>query len=243
VRWLVSAAPSRCPGRERIDYDPSMSGCCDGCEVDTRALATRQRRTLLIVLSINALTFLMMVGASLVSGSSALLSGTLDNLGDAVTYGLSFLVVDASLAAKGRVAFFKGLMILGAAIAVALQIGWRAFHPNVPIVETMGAAAVLNLAANAACLWLLAPYRAGDINMASAWECSRNDVFEGVGVIFTTAAVWAFGSGWPDVIVAAALLALFLRSAMRVLSGARRAMRAATSHTVPRIASPAPGHR
>ncbi len=220
-----------------------MSGCCDGCEVDTRALAKRQRGTLLVVLTINAITFLMMVGASVVSESSALLSGTLDNLGDAVTYGLSFVVVGASVAAKGRVAFIKGLMILGAAIAVALQIGWRAFHPNVPIVETMGAAAVLNLAANAACLWLLTPYRAGDINMASAWECSRNDVFEGVGVILATAAVWALGSGWPDVIVAAALLALFLRSATRVLAGARRAMRMAASHAVPRIASPAPGHR
>jgi Co/Zn/Cd efflux system component len=220
-----------------------MSGCCDGCEVDTRALAKRQRRTLLIVLAINAVTFLMMVGASLLSGSSALLSGTLDNLGDAVTYGLSFMVVGASAAAKGRVAFIKGLLILGAAVAVAAQIGWRALHPGVPIVETMGAAAGINLAANAACLWLLTPYRSGDVNMASAWECSRNDVFEGVGVILTTVAVWALGSGWPDVIVAFVLLAIFLRSAVRVLGNARRAMRTAGLHPVPRIASPARGHR
>jgi Co/Zn/Cd efflux system component len=220
-----------------------MGGCCDGCEVDTRALAKRQRRTLLIVLAINAVTFLMMVGASLLSGSSALLSGTLDNLGDAVTYGLSFMVVGASAAAKGRVAFIKGLLILGAAVAVAAQIGWRAVHPGVPIVETMGAAAAINLAANAACLWLLTPYRSGDVNMASAWECSRNDVFEGVGVILTTVAVWALGSGWPDVIVAVVLLAIFLRSAVRVLGNARRAMRAAGLHPVPRIASPAAGRR
>jgi Co/Zn/Cd efflux system component len=220
-----------------------MGGCCDGCEVDTRALAKRQRRTLLIVLAINAVTFLMMVGASLLSGSSALLSGTLDNLGDAVTYGLSFMVVGASVAAKGRVAFIKGLLILGAAVAVAAQIGWRAVHPGVPIVETMGAAAAINLAANAVCLWLLTPYRSGDVNMASAWECSRNDVFEGVGVILTTVAVWALGSGWPDVIVAVVLLAIFLRSAVRVLGNARRAMRTAGSHPAPRIASPAPGHR
>jgi Co/Zn/Cd efflux system component len=220
-----------------------MSGCCDGCDVDTSALAKRQRRTLLGVLGINVVTFLMMVGASLLSGSSALLSGTLDNLGDSVTYGLSFLVVGASVAAKARVAFIKGLMILGAAVAVALQIGWRAFHPDVPIVETMGVAAVLNLAANSVCLWLLTPYRFGDVNMASAWECSRNDVLEGAGVIVTTVAVWALNSGWPDVIVAAVLLAIFLRSATRVLGNARRAMRTAASHPAPRIASPAPGHR
>ena len=71
-----------------------MSDCCN-CEVDTRALAARQRRVLIAVLVINVATFVMMVGASWLSGSSALLSGTLDNLGDAITYGLSFAVVGA----------------------------------------------------------------------------------------------------------------------------------------------------
>jgi Co/Zn/Cd efflux system component len=207
-----------------------MSDCCD-CGVDTSALAARQRRTLLIVLAVNAVTFAMMVVGSLLSGSSALLSGTLDNFGDAVTYALSFAVVGASAAAKARVAFFKGIMILGTAAAVAFQIAWRALHPDVPIVETMGIASMLNLAANAACLWLLAPYRRGDVNMASAWECSRNDVSEGAAVIVATVAVWVFGSGWPDLVVAVALLALFLRSALRVLGNARRALYEAAPQT------------
>ena len=200
-----------------------MSDCC-GCEVDTRALATRQRRVLLIVLGINVGTFVMMVAASVLSGSSALLSGTLDNFGDAVTYSLSFAVVGASAVAKARVAFFKGLMILAAAVAVALQIGWRITHPEIPIVETMGVAAVLNLLANTACLFLLTPYRMGDLNMSSAWECSRNDVVEGTAVILTAVAVWLLGSGWPDVLVAIVLLALFLRSAIRVLGMSHRAL-------------------
>jgi len=204
----------------------AVSECC-GCEVDTRALAKRQRRVLLVVLAINAVTFLTMVAASFLSGSSALLSGTLDNLGDAVTYGLSFAVVGASAAAKARVALFKGAMILCAALGVGAQIAWRVLHPAVPIVATMGGAALVNLAANAACLWLLTPYRARDVNMSSAWECSRNDVFEGVAVILTTAAVWLLGSGWPDVVVAVALLAVFLRSSVRVLGSASRALRAA----------------
>ena len=206
-----------------------MSDCCDGCDVDTRALAAGQRRTLLIVLAINAATFLMMVVGSVLSGSSALLSGTLDNLGDAVTYALSFAVVGASAVAKARVAFLKGLLILGAAAAVALQIAWRTFNPDVPVAETMGAAALLNLAANAVCLWLLTPHRSGDVNMESAWECSRNDVLEGSAVIVAAVAVWALGSGWPDVVVAAALLALFLRSAVRVLRSAYAALRAASA--------------
>lgn len=200
-----------------------MSDCC-GCEVDTRALASRQRRVLLIVLGINVATFALMVGASILSGSSALLSGTLDNFGDAITYGLSFAVVGASVTAKARVAFFKGLLILGAALAVALQIAWRVANPEMPIVETMGVAAVLNLIANAVCLRLLTPYRTGDVNMSSAWECSRNDVIEGTAVILTAGAVWLLESAWPDIVVAVVLLAMFLRSAISVLGSARRAM-------------------
>jgi Co/Zn/Cd efflux system component len=169
----------------------------------------------------------MMIAAAMLSGSSSLLSGALDNFGDAVTYALSFAVVGATNIAKARVGLFKGFMILGAAVAVAFQIGWRVSHPGMPVVEAMGLAALLNLGANLVCLRLLMPYRDGDVNMSSAWECSRNDVIEGIAVIVTTIAVWAFGSGWPDVAVATVLLILFLRSAFRVLGTAWRQLYAA----------------
>lgn len=205
-----------------------MSGCCS-CEVDTRALAARQRRVLVAVLAVNIVTFVMMVVASFLSGSSALFSGALDNFGDAVTYALSFAVVGASARAKARVALLKGMMILAAAAAVAIQIVWRLTHLEVPVVETMGIASVLNLAANGVCLYLLNPFKTGDVNMSSAWECSRNDVIEGSAVIMTTIAVALLGSAWPDIIVAIALLALFLRSAIRVLGSARRGLFADSS--------------
>ncbi len=201
-----------------------MADCCD-CEIDTRALATRERRVLLIVTAINVATFAMMVAAASFSGSSVLLSGALDNFGDAVTYALSFLVVGATATAKARVALFKGVMILAAAVAVMIQIGWRVANPGVPIFEAIGVAGILNLGANSICLWLLMPYKTGDINMSSAWECSRNDVLEGLAVIVTAAAVWALDSGWPDLVVAAVLLALFLHSASRVVGNAVRALR------------------
>jgi Co/Zn/Cd efflux system component len=40
-------------------------------------------------------------------------------------------------------------------------------------------------------------------------------------VFVAAAGVWATGSQWPDIVVAALLAGLFLRSAMRVLSSAR----------------------
>ena len=197
-----------------------MSDCCCGSGVDTAALERKQRRALLAVLAINTLTFAMMVWAAVASGSSALFSGALDNLGDALTYALSFAVVGASVSAKAKVALFKGALILCAAIAVGAQILWRLFNPEVPLFGTMGIAAVLNLAANGACLALLTPYRHQDVNMASVWECSRNDVMEGLAVIAAAAMVWLFAAGWPDLLIATALLLLFLRSAWRVFTRA-----------------------
>ena len=193
--------------------------------MDVRALEAGQRRVLLIVLAINIATFAMMITAALYSGSSSLLSGSLDNLGDALTYLLSLAVVGASLRAKAAVAVVKGLLILGAAIAVAAQIGWRLAHPGVPIFEAMGLAAAVNLAFNGLCLWLLTPYRFGDVNMASAWECSRNDIYEGFAVLLAAASVWMFDAGWPDLVIATVLLLMFLRSASRVLRSAFKSYR------------------
>ncbi|MGJ7903703.1 cation transporter [Lysobacter sp. 1R34A] len=206
-----------------------MSECC-GCGkvVDVAALQARQRRVLAIVLAINMATFAMMVFAAWYSRSSSVLSQGLDNLGDALTYALSLAVVGASRRSKARVSLFKGLLILAAAVAVAVQIAWRLWHPAMPLFEGMGIAATLNLAANYVCLRLLSPYREGDVNLASAWECARNDIYEGFALVAATLLVWLFGAGWPDLAIAAALLILFLRSASRVLGASWRELRAAS---------------
>lgn len=215
--------------RHRLYHDGMSDSCCD-TGVDTRALQRRQRRMLAAVLAINSATFLMMIAAAYMSGSSSLLSGALDNLGDALTYALSFAVVGAAAKTKAKVALLKGLLISGTALGVAIQIGWRLFHVAVPVVETMSVAAIVNLAANSLCLVMLTPHRHGDINMSSVWECSRNDVIEGLAVIGAALAVWMLGSGWPDLLVALGLLFLFTRSASRVLRGAVRDLRPDMAH-------------
>lgn len=67
-----------------------MSGCCNqDCSIDM--LHERQRGTLKIVLSINAVMFVVIVYAALIGKSTALMADSLDNLGDALTYALSLL--------------------------------------------------------------------------------------------------------------------------------------------------------
>lgn len=201
-----------------------MTDCC-GCNVEIEKLAMNQKRVLFQVMIINFVTFFGMVVASWMSNSSALLSGTLDNLGDALTYALSLAVVAASTYAKARVALFKGFLICIAALAVAAHISWRLLNPETPLVTAMSVAAILNLLANSFCLWLLAAHKDDDVNMSSVYECSRNDVLEGIAVIVAAALVWALDSPWPDLLVAIILLIMFSRSAARVLSSAFEELR------------------
>ena len=204
-----------------------MSGCCNqDCSVEQ--LYGRQRGTLKIVLAINALMFLVIVVAALYAKSSALLADSLDNLGDALTYGLSIYAVSRGAAIKAKVALFKGILILLAALTVAAQIAYRLFVPSVPVFEVMGVFSVLGLAANSICLLLLWRHRHEDVNMSSVWECSRNDIASNISVFIAAGAVWFTGSGWPDIAIAVALTLFLMRSAIRVILSAIAELRVAT---------------
>lgn len=198
-----------------------MSGCCDNdCSLDR--LRDRQRGTLRMVLVINALMFLVIVIAALYGNSSALLSDSLDNLGDALTYAISLYAVSRSRVAKARVALFKGGLIFLAACVVAGQIIYKLPSPSLPVYEVMGIFSLLGLAANGICLFLLWRHRHEDVNMNSVWECSRNDIAANLSVFVAAGAVWLTGSAWPDIVVAAGLVILLLSSSIRVLQSAWR---------------------
>ncbi|WP_269531179.1 cation transporter [Chitinimonas sp. BJYL2] len=208
-----------------------MSGCCNNdCSLDR--LRERQRGTLQAVLAINATMFVVILLAALHSASSALLSDSLDNLGDALTYGLSLYAVSRGPATKARVALFKGVLILLAAMAVVVQIGFKLVTPTLPAFDEMGLFSLVGLAANSACLYLLWRHRHEDVNMSSVWECSRNDIASNLAVLLAAGAVWATGSGWPDILIAAALVSLLIRSAVRVITAARAEL-AASKGTLP----------
>lgn len=204
-----------------------MSACCDdNCAID--ALRERQRGTLHIVLGVNAVMFLVIVVAALYGNSTALLADSLDNLGDALTYGLSLYAVSRGTAMKAKVALFKGGLIFIAACVVVAQIISKAFVPSVPDFEIMGVFSILGLAANSLCLYLLWRHRHEDVNMSSVWECSRNDIVSNLSVFLAAGAVWFTGSGWPDIVVALGLAWLLLRSSIRVISSAMVELREAT---------------
>lgn len=197
-----------------------MTDCCDNKACALDALKDRQSSTLKIVLMINVVMFVVELLAGLLAGSTALLSDSLDNLGDALTYGLTLYAVSRGLQSKARVALFKGLLILTAGLFVLCQVAYRIAVPVMPTYETMGLISLLALLANGTCLILLWKHREEDINMSSVWECSRNDIASNIAVFVAAGGVWLTHSGWPDIFIGLVIALLFLKSSVKVIRGA-----------------------
>jgi len=199
-----------------------MDECCE-----VREIPREQRRTLQIVLLINAVMFLTESVAGVLAHSTALFADSLDMLGDAVVYGFSLYVIGRGIAWQARAALLKGLIMAAFGIGLLVQVAFKITRGVTPTVEVMGVVGTLAFAANLWCLALLWRRRGDDINMRSAWICSRNDVIGNASVLVAAAAVWLTGSPWPDIIVGLLVAAVFGRSAIGVLADASRAWRLA----------------
>jgi len=206
-----------------------MPGCCheDDCHVE--ALRSKQATMLWVVLAINALMFVVEFAAGWLASSTALLGDSLDMLGDALVYGFSLFVVArtvrwkaVSAGVKGVIMALFGIVVLGEA-AAELATG---VSPHSRLMAVVG---VLALVVNGLCLVLLTRHRGDDVNMSSAWICSRNDLLANAGVLVAAGAVALTRSPWPDIAVGAAIAVLFLRSARHVIGDALSTYREATS--------------
>jgi cation diffusion facilitator family transporter len=197
-----------------------MDQCCA-----VREVPFGQRRVLWAVLAINAAMFLLEFGAGLLARSTALLADSVDMLGDALVYGFSLHVVARGPIWQARAAILKGVIMAGFGAGVLIEVVAKLIRGTVPVAEIMAPVGAVALVANATCLWLLWRRRADDLNMRSAWLCSRNDVMANVGVLVAAAGVAVTGAVWPDILTGLAIAALFVGSAGRVLLEAARALR------------------
>lgn len=192
--------------------------CCSAKSTDIEALARQadQRRVLLVVLAINAAMFVAEFGAGVVAGSTALMADASDMLGDALVYGLSLYALARSARWKAGAAMAKAGMMLALGVGIAVN-AYAKVESGVPPSSTlMLAFGALALAANLVCLRLLWRFRSHDVNMASTFECSRNDVLSNMGVLVAAGLVAWLDSPWPDIAIGSAMALLFLRSAVNV---------------------------
>lgn len=183
------------------------------------------RRALWIALVVNALMFVVEIGAGLQSGSMSLWADAVDFAGDAANYAVSLAVLSLALVWRSRVALLKGLTMGAFGLYVLGRAGWLIWHGTPPEPLTMGVIGLLALLANAGVAALLYAHRSGDANMRAVWLCSRNDALGNLAVMAAAAGVFGTGASWPDLAVAAIMAALALTAARSVLVQARHELR------------------
>ena len=177
---------------------------------------------LITLLSINGAMFLIEIIAGVLAESTGLIADSLDMLADAVVYGIAFYAVGKAASTKTNAAFLSGVFQITLAIGVALDIVRRVILGSDPEPVLMILVSLIALAANVACLILLAKHRNGEVHMRASWIFSKNDVIANTGVIVGGALVYFLDSRLPDLIVGTIIVMVVLRGGIMIIADARR---------------------
>jgi len=191
-----------------------MSNSCSELEKELASPHGPKRRILWLVLVINLVMFFVEGIAGWLAQSNALMADALDMLGDAAIYGFSLFVIQHDPVWRTRAGILKGIIMSVFAFGILGSTIYRVYHQVLPDASTMGIVGGLALAVNLFCAYLLLRFKDDDINMRSAWLCSRNDVLANLGVLGT-------GSHWPDLAVGVVIAGLILQSSFGIFKDAR----------------------
>lgn len=195
-----------------------MSHCCSDIEED---LANGSKRMILwLVLIINLIMFFVEGVSGWLAQSNALMADALDMLGDAAIYGFSLFVIQRKPVWRTRAGILKGLIMSTFALGILGSTINRVYYQTTPDASTMCIIGGLALAANLICAFLLLRFKNDDVNMRSAWLCSRNDVIANLGVLTAAAGVTWTGSQWPDLAVGVIIAMLILQSSFGIFKDA-----------------------
>lgn len=193
-----------------------MSGC--GCEME--AQNDQERKTLVIVLGINAFMFVFELVLGLVAESTGLIADSLDMFADASVYSIGLYAVGKSAVLKGKAAKLSGIVQIVLAVLVLFDVLRRFILGSEPVSALMMGVGVIALVANSICLSLISKHRDGGIHMRASVIFSTNDVIANIGVIVSGALVWALGSRYPDLVIGLIIAAVVLRGGIRILKEA-----------------------
>lgn len=183
--------------------------------------APSERRTLWIVLVLNAGIAIAFLIAGVTADSSALLANGLDNLSDAAVYALSLVALGRAAKWKVGAATVSGVMLLVFAGGVLLDVGRRYLQGSEPIGITMMLMSAVAAAVNYTCLKLLQQVREPDVNLRAATTFSFNDFISNGGILVAGVLVWWLGSNWPDLVVGFATALIAVKGGIEILRDAR----------------------
>jgi len=192
--------------------------CCRADKVDLQKEQNASLRKIFwVVLLINLSMFFVEAIGGYFTHSNALLADSLDMLSDAFVYGLSLFVLTKSHEAKINASLVKGILMGVLGLFVVGEAFYKIIHPIQPIGEIVSIIGVIALVANLVSLLLIMKHKNTDLNVKSAWICSRNDVIANMGVIISGILVVSLSSMWPDILIGLIIAGIVLRSSSGIV--------------------------
>lgn len=191
---------------------------CD-CAIEARTKA--ERKTLIVVLTINAVMFFVEFSAGIISESTGLTADSLDMLADASVYGISLFAIGRHMAIKQRAAFLSGVVQISLGLFVMVEVTRRTIVGSEPVSEIIVVAAAIALVANSACIVLLAKHRHGEVHLRASWIFTTNDVIVNAGVILSGILIWVTESHYPDLIVGLVVSAMVIKGGLKIVGESR----------------------
>ena len=180
----------------------------------------QQRRTLLMVLILNALLFVGLGIGGIMADSSALLANAVDNASDSVVYLISLVAIGRAASWKRGAARLSGILLLVFAAGVLIDVGRRWWFGTEPVGWTMMGLALVAAIVNLVCLMLLRRDTSGDVNMEAAETFSLNDFASNGGILVAGGLVMWLDQAWPDLVVGMLVAAIAVKGGIEILRSA-----------------------
>ena len=194
-----------------------MAGCGCGVEIKDKS----ERRVLIALLLINGIMFFAELGIGWWAQSTALIADALDNLADAMVYGVGLYAVGRSLLVKANAAHISGILQVLLGLLVLVEIVRRIIVGSEPVSTLMMGMGFIALIANITCLILMAKHREGEVHMRASWIFSMNDVIANLGVILAGGLVAWTGSRLPDLVIGLLVALVVIRGGVLILQDAK----------------------
>ncbi len=195
-----------------------MSGC--DCHIEMEH--EEQRRTLILLLAINAVMFCVEFTFGIVGQSTGLIADAVDMFADALVYSVGLYAVGKSTIIKAHAAYLSGVFQIILALGVLADVIRRFLYGSEPESMLMMGFGLLALIANVWCLSLIAKHRNGEIHMRASWIFSKNDVIANVGVILGGLMVYFLESHLPDLLIGFAIVLIVIRGGVAIIKDASK---------------------
>ncbi|MGD8814448.1 MAG: cation transporter [Anaerolineales bacterium] len=192
--------------------------------------ASLQRRTLWVLLAINAGMFILELVASLLADSAGLLADALDMLADASVYGIALYAAGRSLSRQADAARLSGIFQIAIGLMVLFEAARRFLFGSDPLGPLMILVASIAFVANLTSLVLIHRHKEGGIHMRASWIFSASDVIANIGVAVSGTLVFLLDTPIPDLVIGAIISLIVVRGGFQILREAKESREKVSSN-------------